>query len=142
MKNAAQTSTPDRADSGMSSRAPPPNFHTDDTLKISSQSSPEDFFKSPDENVGHVIVALKPSEFRKLSGTIQVDHHFFISQDVPDIGDKFLKMRSFLTNKKVDVFKRLSEISSLSGTSSGYRGDVSSLVTSSDGSKRDRFVIT
>jgi hypothetical protein len=117
----------------------------EDTMKLCTPPDEEttnkdDAFKTPNEDFGYTVVVMKTSEYNKLSSTdVQVDTHFAIKQEMQlKVLKKMLISSSGL--------KRLSDISSLSGGSSGYQGDVSSstgssLLTSSDGSKRDRLSI-
>jgi len=99
-------------------------------------------FKTPKENEdGLVILVLKPSEFKKVSTLAKNEEHFFIPQNkIPQ--DFNVKLRKLLTTNNKDLMRRLSDISGLSGGSSGYNADTSSVGTGSgSSSSRDRLSI-
>ena len=119
-----------------------------ETLKMSSppeKSASQEIaesFKTPQENeTGLVIVIMKPSEFKKLSDSTKIDDHFFLPQKkIPQ--DFSLRLKKMINNK-TDLTRRLSDASGLSGSSSGYNADTSSVGTGSgsSGSNRDRLSI-
>ena len=101
----------------------PVNEDDKDTTLPMPMSSPED------DGGGYVIVAMKSTDFRRLNDTNEFFGNWKYDGDLAEIGSRL--------KTKCGLNKRLSEFSSLSGTSSGYNADSSSGI-SSEGSKRDR----
>ena len=110
-----------------------------ETLKITSSPEEEvaEKFKTPEENDSRFVIALiKSSEFKKISGLIKVEDHFFLPKN--KVPPSFNLKKHFLTTK--DLTKRLSDVSGLSAGSSGYQADTSSIGTGSgSSSNRDRL---
>ena len=91
---------------------------------------------SPEDDAYMMVVAMKPTEFRRLND--KKDYEILGNwKYVGEIGE----ISSRLDKSGIRGNKRLSEFSSLSGTSSGYNADFSSGI-SSEGSKRDRYCIS
>ena len=111
-----------------------------ETLKITSSPEEEvEKFKTPEENdSGFVIVLMKPSEFKKIPETCKIEDHFSVPKNKvqPNLATKIKK----ILNMNKDLTKRLSDVSGLSGGSSGYQADTSSVGTGSGtSSNRDRL---
>ena len=87
---------------------------------------------SPEED-DIIVVAMKASNFKRLDSQDYIQHWKY-SGEVSEIGVR-------LKSKVAGISKRLSEVSSISTTSSGYYADSSSGISSEGGSKRDRLSI-
>ena len=114
------------------SASQPVNEDDKNTTLPMPMSSPED-----DGGGGYVMVAMKSTDFRRLNDTKDMRYWEVLGNwkydgDLAEIGSRL--------KTKCGLNKRLSEFSSLSGTSSGYNADSSSGI-SSEGSKRDRLSI-
>ena len=158
---AAQTSTPDRSSqiessnkqnsapsqvevSSSSSSNSAKNYHEEETLKIVNSSDEKEdddsHFKTPEEDSGFVVALMKPSEFKKIANLSKVEDHFYVTRSIPNLHEKFRQLLPIF--KKGDMMRRLSDLSGLSGGSSGYHGDMSSVGSSSNASSnRDRLSI-
>lgn len=88
---------------------------------------------------------MKPSSFEKIKQTSKIEDQFRIFQDDSNAQENFSKLKKFMLTNKKESLRRLSEISGLSGGSSGYHADTSSSggasTISGNSSKRDRLSI-
>lgn len=115
-------------------------YRENETLKL-PESSPEEEFKTPDDS-GTMLVLMKPSEFKKLQNTSEckVEDHMFFSESIS-------ALKKIISTSGKNLNRRLSDLSGLSGSSSGYNADASSsggqssIGGSSTSSKRDRLSI-
>ena len=133
LSNVQHTSTPDLGNE-------PSTEKSDETLETVKFDNDSPELEEPTNEKGFVIACLKPSQFKYLTNAMQVEDHFFVEQDIPNLAEKFSRLKKSLLNPpRNDFFKRLSGVSSLSSSSSGHYGDISSGISSSSASsKRDR----